>query len=63
MRSIIAEHGLATQLNSGPKLLVSCVWDELQPAQLVEWVLQDALPVRVQLQLHKIIWGGHAVGV
>ena len=30
--------------------------DRLEPAQLAEWLLADRLPVRLQLQLHKIIW-------
>ena len=30
---------------------------KLDPKQLAEWVLRDRLPVRVQLQLHKLIWG------
>ena len=38
-------------------ILVSPVQGELQPAQLAEWVLADRLPVRMQLQLHKILWG------
>lgn len=29
----------------------------VQPAQLASWILEDRLPVRFQLQLHKIIWG------
>lgn len=29
----------------------------LQPAELAQWILDDRLPVRFQLQLHKIIWG------
>jgi 7-carboxy-7-deazaguanine synthase len=28
----------------------------LEPAELAEWILADRLPVRLQLQLHKIIW-------
>lgn len=32
-------------------------WGQLDPSQLSEWVLEDRLEVRVQLQLHKIIWG------
>ncbi len=30
---------------------------ELEPQQLAEWILKDQLPVRFQLQLHKLIWG------
>ncbi|MEA5444226.1 7-carboxy-7-deazaguanine synthase QueE [Gammaproteobacteria bacterium AB-CW1] len=29
----------------------------LKPAQLAEWILEDRLPVRFQLQLHKYLWG------
>ena len=38
-------------------LLLSPVQGELPPAQLAEWVLADRLPVRMQVQLHKILWG------
>lgn len=38
-------------------VLLSPVAGKLDPKQLAEWVLRDRLPVRVQLQLHKIIWG------
>jgi 7-carboxy-7-deazaguanine synthase len=47
----------------GAALLLSPVHGELDPRDLVAWVLEDALPVRVQLQLHKYIWGADAVGV
>lgn len=38
-------------------VLLSPVWDTLPPAQLAEWILQDRLPVRMQLQMHKLLWG------
>ena len=38
-------------------VLFSPAFDEVQPGQLAEWILRDALPVRMQLQLHKILWG------
>jgi 7-carboxy-7-deazaguanine synthase len=44
-------------------VLLSCVWGELDPRDLVKWVLEDDLPVRVQLQVHKVIWGAHTQGV
>jgi 7-carboxy-7-deazaguanine synthase len=46
-----------------PELLLSPVHGVLDPKELVDWVLQDELPVRVQLQLHKYIWGKDARGV
>lgn len=44
-------------------VLFSPVHGELEPKTLAEWVLADRLPVRVQLQLHKYIWGADARGV
>lgn len=38
-------------------LLFSPVKGELDPAALAEWILADRLPVRFQMQLHKILWG------
>jgi 7-carboxy-7-deazaguanine synthase len=38
-------------------VLFSPVADALPAAQLAEWILADRLPVRFQLQLHKILWG------
>jgi 7-carboxy-7-deazaguanine synthase len=38
-------------------ILFSPVYGSLDPASLAEWVLRDRLPVRVQVQLHKLLWG------
>ena len=38
-------------------VLFSPSYHELDSTELAEWVLQDKLPVRLQLQLHKILWG------
>lgn len=38
-------------------VLFSPVYGQVNPTQLAEWVLADRLPVRMQLQLHKILWG------
>ena len=38
-------------------ILFSPVYGNLDPATLAEWVLCDRLPVRVQVQLHKLLWG------
>jgi len=38
-------------------LLFSPVQGEIKPHELAEWVLADRLPVRFQLQLHKLLWG------
>ena len=42
---------------------MSPVHGVLNPRELSEWVLADALPVRVQLQLHKYIWDPATRGV
>ena len=60
MRQVIRDKGLD---RADVALLASCVWGKLDPKELVAWVLQDKLPVRVQLQMHKIIWGAEAQGV
>ncbi len=38
-------------------VLLSPVWQGVDPADLAAWVLEDRLPVRMQVQLHKILWG------
>ena len=39
------------------EVLFSPSWGQLAPRELAEWILEDRLPVRMQVQLHKIIWG------
>jgi 7-carboxy-7-deazaguanine synthase len=39
------------------------VWDAVDFQQLAEWILEDHLPVRYQIQLHKVIWGANVPGV
>ena len=38
-------------------VLFSPVYSQVNPTDLAEWVLADKLPVRMQVQLHKILWG------
>lgn len=45
------------QLDAKCPLLMSPVHGKLEPRQLAEWILRDRLPVRLQLQLHKLLWG------
>jgi 7-carboxy-7-deazaguanine synthase len=45
------------QLDTFCNLLMSPVQGLLEPRQLAEWILTDHLPVRFQLQLHKLLWG------
>ncbi|MFO0672937.1 MAG: radical SAM protein [Polyangiaceae bacterium] len=60
MRDVIRERALARRT---PNLLASAVFGALLPRDLVAWVLDDALPVRVQLQMHKYIWAPETQGV
>ena len=38
-------------------VILSPVWGSLEARDLAAWVLEDRLPVRVQVQLHKVLWG------
>jgi 7-carboxy-7-deazaguanine synthase len=60
MRAAIRERELSRVT---PNLLASTVFGRLATKDLVAWVLEDALPVRVQLQMHKVVWGPDATGV
>jgi len=39
------------------QVLFSPAWGQLEPRDLAEWMLADRLPVRLQVQLHKYLWG------
>jgi len=39
------------------QVLMSPSWGQVEPRVLAEWILEDRLEVRFQLQLHKILWG------
>ncbi|HKS43335.1 MAG TPA: radical SAM protein [Blastocatellia bacterium] len=51
-RSTIREHGLEDRV----KILISTAFAMIEPQQVVEWMLEDRLQARFQLQLHKYIW-------
>jgi 7-carboxy-7-deazaguanine synthase len=60
MRSVVRERRLAERT---PNLLASTVFGKLAVRDLVAWVLEDKLPVRVQLQMHKYVWPPEQTGV
>jgi 7-carboxy-7-deazaguanine synthase len=60
MRAAISSRNLAAL---GCTLLVSPVWGALDPKDLVKWLLEDKLPVRLNMQIHKVVWGATAQGV
>ncbi len=45
------------KMNEKCPVLFSPVYSQVNPTALAEWVLADKLPVRMQVQLHKILWG------
>lgn len=51
-RSIITDYSLVSRV----QLLFSPSWNQLNPTDLANWIIEDNLPVRFQLQLHKILW-------
>ena len=52
--SKLIEYNLASRVSD---VLFSPVAGELAPETLAGWILEDQLPVRFQLQLHRLIWG------
>lgn len=57
-REVIARYGLTDRC----AVLLGAVADRLAPAELAEWILADRLDVRLQLQLHKLVWPGEDRG-
>lgn len=58
-RKALQEHRLTDRCS----VLFSTVFGKLSPRQLAEWLLEDNLKVRLQLQMHKYIWGPEVTGV
>jgi 7-carboxy-7-deazaguanine synthase len=58
-RDMLVRHALPGRCT----VLLSPVFGALDPRQLAEWVLADRLPVRLQIQLHKLIWTPDMRGV
>ncbi len=55
----VESHALADRAT----VLFSPVWGELAPEVLAGWVLKEGLPVRLNIQLHKYLWGPDTEGV
>jgi 7-carboxy-7-deazaguanine synthase len=51
-REVVAEHELAARCD----VLFSPSKDELAARELADWIVADRLPVRFQMQLHKLLW-------
>ncbi len=57
---VVRQHRLAGRCKA---VLISPVFGFVEPADIVQWILEDKLPVRFQLQMHKSIWSPDAKGV
>ena len=57
------EHLRKHSLAEGVPVQLSPVHGKLDPRELADWILEDALRVRLNLQLHKYVWGAGARGV
>jgi 7-carboxy-7-deazaguanine synthase len=55
-KQLLVEQNLAAKC----EVLFSPAQGQLSPTDLADWILRDQLPVRMQLQLHKILWGNVA---
>lgn len=64
-RAVLHDRGIIDRLQRGQlrAILFSPVWDSIDFQQLAAWILEDRLPVRFQIQLHKVIWGANVPGV
>jgi 7-carboxy-7-deazaguanine synthase len=52
-KAFLRQHGLSGQC----RILFSPSYNQVSPTALADWILADRLPVRFQLQLHKVLWG------
>lgn len=52
-RAKVNEYALSARC----EVLFSPAYGQMNPATLADWILADRLPVRMQVQLHKILWG------
>jgi 7-carboxy-7-deazaguanine synthase len=59
-RQKIEEFQLADRCRT---VLFSPIFGRIDPRSIVEWMLEDRLPVRFQLQMHKFIWAPETKGV
>ncbi len=59
-REVIERHELQTRARA---ILISPVWGQVDLKELADWIAGSGLDVRMQLQLHKYIWGPEVQGV
>ncbi|MFH1130059.1 MAG: radical SAM protein [Pseudomonadota bacterium] len=54
---------LERKLNERCQVLISVVHDQIERQLIAEWILEDRLPARFQMQMHKVIWPRDKRGV
>ena len=59
-REQVRQHDLTARCRA---VLFSPIFGRIEPRQIVDWILEDKLPVRFQLQMHKFIWEPKQRGV
>lgn len=59
-RDVVSHYRLAEKVDN---ILFSTVFGRVAPETVVNWIMEDALPVRFQLQMHKFIWPPDRRGV
>jgi len=52
-RDTVEQHGLTDKC----EVLFSPAYEQMDSTELADWILQDRLRVRLQIQLHKVLWG------
>jgi len=59
-RAQILQHSLDKKVNA---VLLSVAFGKVEPVEVVKWMLEDNLPARFQLQMHKLVWEPQTKGV
>ncbi len=60
VRTIVVDYDLETRAAS---ILISPAWEQIDLKQLANWIVESGLKVRMQIQMHKYIWGPDVHGV
>ncbi len=59
-RKVVREYGLESRARS---ILISPAWEQINSQDLAQWIVESGMDLRMQLQMHKHIWGPDARGV
>jgi 7-carboxy-7-deazaguanine synthase len=58
-----AEQVVARKIHERCTVLFSPAWGHVEPVELTAWILESKVPVRLQVQMHKVVWHPDARGV